>query len=76
MELNINQANSKVTGTLTASNSSGTVQFDPVAGRVVSMKRTVSLGGMLSVDANGMTIPIDNQQELTNTFELLEKLSE
>lgn len=76
MELKLDQGAAKVSGTLTASNSSGTVQFDPVAGRVVSIKRSVSFGGMLSVDAGGMTIPVDNQQEQTNTFELLEKLPE
>jgi hypothetical protein len=76
MELNIDQGGAKVSGTLTATNSSGTVQFDPLAGRVVSIKRSLSLGGMLSVDAGGVTIPVDNQQEQTNTFELLEKLPE
>src|SRR5262245_48348751 len=76
MELNIDQGGMKVTGTLTSSNSSGTVQFDPVAGRVVSIKRTLTVGGMLTVEAGGMTIPVDNQQEQTNTFELLEKLPE
>ncbi len=76
MELNLDQGGAKVSGTLTASNASGKVQFDPVAGRVVSIKRSVSLGGMLTVDAGGMTIPVDNQQEQTNNFELLDKLPE
>lgn len=76
MELNLDQGTAKVTGTLTTSNSSGTVQFDPAAGRVASIKRSVSLGGMLTVVAGGMTIPVDNQQEQTSAFELLEKLPE
>jgi hypothetical protein len=76
MELNLDQGNTKVTGILTASNSSGTVQFDPAAGCVVSMKRNATLGGMLTVEAGGMTIPVDNQQEQSSTFELLEKLPE
>lgn len=73
-ELDIDQAGAKITGTLTTNNSSGTVQFDPVAGRVVSIKRSLSLSGQMSADVGGMTIPIDNQQEQTSTFELLEKL--
>jgi hypothetical protein len=76
LEFNLDQGGMKITGTLTSSNSSGTVQFDPAAGRVLSLKRSVSMGGMLSVDAGGMTIPVDNQQDQTNTFELLEKLPE
>jgi hypothetical protein len=76
LEMNIDQGGAKVTGTLTASNATGTVQFDPEAGRVVSVKRSVSIGGMLSVDVGGMTIPVDNQQEQTNSYELIEKLPE
>jgi hypothetical protein len=76
MEMNIDQGGTKVTGTLTSSSSTGTVQFDPEAGRVVSIKNTSSVGGMLTVEAGGMTIPVDNQQDQTHTYELLEKLPE
>lgn len=76
MELNIDQGGMKVSGTLRSSSASGTIQFDPVAGRVVSIKRSTSLGGMLTVEAGGMTIPVDNQQEQTNNYELLDKLPE
>jgi hypothetical protein len=76
MELNLDQGGMKVTGTLTSSNLSGTVQFDPAAGRVVSIKRSLTIGGMLTVEAGGMTIPVDNQQEQISSFELLEKLPE
>jgi hypothetical protein len=74
LELNIDQGTSKVTGTLSTTSSSGTVQFDPEAGRVVSSKQTSGLSGQLTVEAGGMMIPIDNQQEDTETLELLDKL--
>lgn len=73
-ELDIDQGGAKITGTLTTSNSSGTVQFDPAAGRVVSIKRSLSLSGQMSVDVGGMTIPVDNQQEQTSSVEWLDKL--
>jgi len=74
LELDIDQGGAKVTGTLTTTSSSGTVQFDPEAGRVVSSKQTSGLSGQLSVAVGGMTIPIDNQQDSTETAELLDKL--
>lgn len=74
IELVIDQGGAKVTGMLTTNNSSGTLQFDPAAGRVLSVKNSLSLSGQLSVDVGGMTIPIDHQQEQTSTFELLDKL--
>jgi hypothetical protein len=40
----------------------------------VSIKRSTPLGGMLTVEAGGMTIPVDNLQEQTNNYELLEDL--
>jgi hypothetical protein len=76
LDLNIDQGTSKVTGTLSTTSSSGTVQFDPEAGRVISSKQTSALSGQLSVEVGGMTIPIDNQQEDTETLELLDKLPE
>jgi hypothetical protein len=73
-ELSAEQGGAKVSGTLTTTNSTGTVQFDPEAGRVVSIKRTFAMSGQLSVDVNGMTIPVDSQQEQTVGLELLDKL--
>jgi hypothetical protein len=32
------------------------------------------MGGQLSVEAGGMVIPVDNQQEQTSTMTLLDKL--
>ena len=73
-DLNAEQGGAKVTGTMTTTNSTGTVQFDPEAGRVVSIKRTFAMSGQLSVDVNGMAIPVDSQQEQTVALELLDKL--
>jgi hypothetical protein len=74
LEMNIDQGTAKVTGTMSTTGSSGTVQFDPEAGRIVSKKQTSSLSGQLSVDVSGMKIALDNQQEMTETAELLDKL--
>ena len=63
-----------MTGTISTNNSSGIVQFDVVAGRVLSSQSTVSMGGMLNVNVNGMDIPIQNDQTMKTTVEYLEKL--
>lgn len=73
-EIDIDQGGAKVTGKLTTSNSSGTVHFDPAAGRVVSIKQNHSLSGQLSADVGGMAIAIESQQEQSTTLELLDKL--
>jgi hypothetical protein len=76
LEMNVDQGTSKVSGTLSTTSSTGTAQFDPAAGRVVSMKQTSGLSGNLTVEAGGMMIPIENSQEQTETLELLDKLPE
>lgn len=72
LELALDQGGTKVSGTLTSSSARATIQFDPVEGRVVSIERTVIMGGQLTVDAGGMIIPLDNQQEDTSTFVLVD----
>jgi hypothetical protein len=76
VDLDLDMGGAKVTGTISTTRSSGTVQFDPEAGRLISSKNNISMSGQLTVVAGGMTITIDNQQEQTNTSELLEKLPE
>ena len=73
-ELSAEQGGAKISGTLTTSSSTGTIQFDPEAGRVVSIKRNYAMSGQLSIDVNGMVIPVDNQQEQTASLELLDEL--
>jgi hypothetical protein len=75
-DLDLDMAGTKVTGTISTNNSSGTVQFDIEAGRVVSSKKEYTMSGQLSVNANGMIIPVQNQQTQTVTLELLDKLPE
>jgi hypothetical protein len=75
-DLDIDQGGAKVTGSISTTNSSGTVQFDPAAGRVVSLKRATSMSGQLMVEAGGKMIPVDNEQDHSTTLELLEKLPE
>jgi hypothetical protein len=74
IDLNINAGGAKVTGTLTTNSSTGTAQFDPVAGRLLSAKRNFTMGGQLTVEAGGMVIPVDTQQEQTVSMTLLDKL--
>ena len=76
MELDIDQGATKVKGTLATTSASGTVQFDPEAGRVVSIKQNSSMTGKLTVEAGGMMIPVENSQDQTESFELLDKLPE
>lgn len=76
IELNIEAGGAKVTGTISSTTSSGSVQFDPAAGRVVSAKREISMAGQLSVEAGGMVFNVDNNQTLTNAVTLLDKLPE
>jgi hypothetical protein len=74
LELNFEATGAKVSGTLTAQNATGTFQFDPLAGRVLSAKRNSTVSGQLSVEVGGMTIPIDTTTEENLTIVLLNKL--
>ncbi len=76
-ELSLEAGGAKVTGTISTSKSSGTVQFDPDAGRVVSSKRSLSTTGQLTVEAGGKTFTVDTQQEHRRpASEWLDKLPE
>jgi hypothetical protein len=73
-ELNIDQDGAKVTGTLSSTSISGTIHFDLATGRVLRAEGSATLGGDLTVDANGMIIPIRNDQTMKSSLEVLEKL--
>ncbi|HUG92382.1 MAG TPA: DUF6263 family protein [Planctomycetaceae bacterium] len=75
-EVDLVQLGAKVTGSLSITSSSGTIQFDPEAGALVSKKSTQSLSGNLNVNANGQNIPIQQDQTQTTTVELLDKVPE
>jgi hypothetical protein len=66
----------KLTGTMTTTNATGTAQFDPAAGRILSSKNTSSMSGPLKVEAGGMTFDLGNSQDDTRTVQLLDKLPE
>lgn len=66
----------KITGTYSTRNSSGTIQFDPQAGKVVSVRREVTMGGQLSVNDDGMIIPVQNEETQTVKIDLLDKVPE
>ncbi|MBI3861645.1 MAG: hypothetical protein HY290_07095 [Planctomycetia bacterium] len=76
LEMKLDAPGARVSGTVSSTNSTGTVQFDPVAGRVVSSKRTSTASGQLTVEAGGMTFMLDDEEEHTATVELLDKLPE
>lgn len=75
-DLNLEQGGAKVTGTITSTNSTATVQFDPAAGKILSVKRSLAISGTLTVDAGGMIIPVETQQEQSTTIEFLGKKPE
>jgi hypothetical protein len=75
-DMDLAQGDAKVTGALTSMNSSGSAQFDPEAGCLVSLKTTYTLAGQINVAINGMNIPIQNDQTHTITVEQIDKLPE
>ena len=72
-DLDVEQMGAKVTGSLSITSSSGTIQFDAEAGALISKKSTQSLSGNLNVAAGGQNIPIQQEQTHTTTIELLDK---
>jgi hypothetical protein len=72
--LDIDMDGVKVTGTLNTTNANGTIQFNPEAGRVQSSQSTVTISGMLNVNANGMDIPVQSEHTVSNSLEYLEKI--
>jgi hypothetical protein len=76
LEFELELGGVKITGTMKTTNSSGTIQFDPAAGRIVSIKDTASMSGPLTVDAGGMMFPIATSNDTTTTVQLLDKLPE
>lgn len=74
LDLKLEMGGTKVSGTLSTNGSSGTIQFDPKTGRLVSSKKSFTLSGQLSVDVNGMIIPVQNEQTHTVALEVVDKL--
>lgn len=74
VELDIDMNGAKVTGKISTNNANGIVQFDILAGRVISSQSTASMGGTLNVNVNGMDFPVQNDQSMKTSAEYLEKL--
>lgn len=74
IEIDLTRNGAKITGTLTLAEATATIHFDPKAGRVVSKTKTSRMTGTLNIDANGMNIPVENDQKSTIKVELLDKL--
>jgi hypothetical protein len=74
LDLDLEILGVKLTGTMTTTSASGTAQFDPAAGRIVSTRNTSSMTGPLKVEAGGMTFDLGNSQDDTTTVQLLDKL--
>ncbi|MCH8829206.1 MAG: hypothetical protein IID45_06470 [Planctomycetes bacterium] len=75
-KVNLKQSGTNVTGKLTIQKSSGTVQFDPVKGKVVSIKSEYTITGNLQANVNGTRFDIDTKQVQKISLELLDKLPE
>jgi hypothetical protein len=76
IEINVEQMGAKVTGTLNVTSGNSTIQFDPIAGRILVHDDTVVMAGDLNVDANGMNIPIRQEQTVKTKVEYLDKIPE
>jgi hypothetical protein len=75
-DLNLDVNGVKVTGKMTIDRATGTIQFDPEKGHLVSMTSQYTLSGTMNVDANGMQFPVTTEQLQRVNLELLEKLPE
>lgn len=76
IDLDIDSGGAKVTGTLTLTESKGTIHFDAKNGRLVSLTHDYRITGNLNVAAGGQNIAIGSDQTEQVRIELLDKLPE
>ena len=76
VDVDIKMGQADVTGSISSTESSGTIHFDLEKGRIVSLTSTMKMEGDLTVDVNGMTINVTQSQTQKLTKKLLEKLPE
>lgn len=76
VDINIEMGGTKVSGKMTTTQSSGKVQFDPVAGQIILKEVSYTIDGDLTVDANGNIIDVESSQTQEVSVELLDKLPE
>lgn len=75
-DLEINMPEAKVSGKFETQKATGTVQFDPATGRILSMESEQTFSGDLTVEAGGNTIPVDFDQTIKTTRKLIDKIPE
>ncbi len=75
-DLKLDMGTAKVSGKISTANSSGTAEFDITAGKLLKQSGEVTLSGQLSVEVNGMTIPLQMTQTVSSEQEALDKLPE
>ena len=73
-DIDLDQMGAKVTGQLSITSASGTIQFDPEAGELVSKESNQTLAGNLNVNAMGQNIAIQQEQTHKTTIELLDEV--
>lgn len=77
LDVNLDTGNGvTVSGTLGVTDSSGEIQFDPELGQLVVFTSKATVKGDLTVNANGNTIPLTQEQTQETSMRLLEKLPE
>jgi hypothetical protein len=76
IEIDLKANGTQITGSLSTNNASGTAQFDPEKGRMVSMKSNYTVSGDLAISVNGTNQTISTSQTHTTELQLLDKLPE
>ena len=76
IDLDIKIGLADVTGSISSTESSGTIHFDPEKGRIVSLTSTIKMEGNLTVEAGGKTYNVTQNQTQKLTKKLLDKLPE
>ena len=71
IDINLDTNGITVSGTLAADDSTGEIHFDPALGQIVSLKNEVKISGNLTLNANGMEIPLTQSQTQTVTSKLV-----
>ncbi len=75
-DLDMEQGPATITGTMSIDDSAGTIQFDPVAGQLISMKSRYELSGNLTATMGDQTFSIAKKQKQSIKVQLLDNLPE
>jgi hypothetical protein len=72
MDFDVDLKTDAVTGKMKISSSNGTALFNAETGQLISKKSETSIDGDLTVEAGGMTIPIQQEQNVKMELKLLD----